>query len=96
MHYDGSAWTIATQDGGGGPMITLGNGSVLALGNPSLYWNGTQWAAQPGLEFDAYGWSALEATGPCNAIGAAVVDIASTRRSVAIELRPLVYRNGFD
>ena len=97
MHYDGSAWTIATQQGGGGPMITLGGGSVLALGNPSLYWNGTEWIAQPRLpDYDNYGFSSLQATGPCNAVGAAVVDIVGARRSVAIELKPIVYKNGFD
>ena len=70
IHWDGSGWSIATQDGGGGPMITLGNGSVLALGNPTLYWNGTTWAPQPRLsDYDNYGFSSLEATGPCNAIG---------------------------
>jgi len=97
MHFDGSDWSIATQAGGGGPMITFGNGSVLALGYPSLYWNGSQWLSQPALpDFDAYGWSSLQATGPCNAVGSAVVDIVGARRSIAIELKPIVYRNGFD
>ena len=83
--------------GRGGPMITLGGGSVLALGNPSLYWNGTDWIAQPRLpDYDNYGFSSLQATGPCNAVGAAVVDIVGARRSVAIELKPIVYKNGFD
>ena len=96
-HFDGSSWTVATQDGGGGPMIAFGDGHVLALGNPSLFWNGAEWKSQPGLQdFDAYGWSTLEATGPCNAVGAAVVDIASVRRSVAVELRPIVFNSGFD
>jgi hypothetical protein len=97
VRYDGGAWSIATQAGGGGPMITLGGGSVLALGNPSLYWNGTEWLAQPGLtQYDYYGWADLEATGPCNALGAAITDIVGARRSIAVELRPIVYRNGFD
>jgi hypothetical protein len=97
LHFDGTQWTIATQDGGGGPMLTFGNGSVLALGNPSLFWNGAQWTPQPGLSgYDYYSWSSLHATGPCNAVGSAVVDIASTRRSVAVELKPIVYKNGFD
>jgi len=97
IHWDGSAWSIATQAGGGGPMITLGNGSVLALGNPSLYFNGTEWIAQPGLtQYDYYGWADLVATGPCHALGAAVTDIVGVRRSVAVELRPIVYQNGFD
>ncbi|MGH8172669.1 MAG: hypothetical protein ACREPX_05955, partial [Rhodanobacteraceae bacterium] len=98
MHYDGTDWSVATQDlGGGGPMITLGNGSVLALGNPSLYWNGTDWIPQPDLQgYDYYGWATLQATGPCNAIGAAITDIASTRRSVAVQLRPIVFRGGFE
>lgn len=97
IHWDGSAWSIATQAGGGGPMVTFGNGSVLALGNPSLYFNGTDWIPQPGLtQYDYYGWADLEATGPCNAIGAAITDIVGVRRSVAVELRPLVYTNGFD
>jgi hypothetical protein len=97
VRYDGGAWSIATQAGGGGPMITLGGGSVLALGNPSLYWNGAEWLAQPGLtQYDYYGWADLEATGPCNALGAAITDIVGERRSVAVELRPIVYQNGFD
>ena len=97
LHWDGSAWTIASGDGGGGPMITLGHGSVLALGNPSLYWNGQTWLAQPRLaDYDNYGFSSLQATGPCNAVGAAIVDIVGVRRSVAVELKPLVYRNGFE
>jgi hypothetical protein len=97
LHWDGSAWTIASGDGGGGPMITLGHGSVLALGNPSLYWNGSAWTAQPRLaDYDNYGFSSLHATGPCNAVGAAIVDIVGVRRSVAVELKPLVYRNGFE
>ncbi|HKE48987.1 MAG TPA: hypothetical protein VKB52_13065 [Rhodanobacteraceae bacterium] len=97
MHWDGSAWTIASQDGGGGAMITLGNGSVLALGNPTLYWNGTTWTAQPRLpDYDNYGFSSLEATGPCNAIGSAVVDIVGVRRSIAVTLRPIVFGNGFE
>jgi hypothetical protein len=70
---------------------------VLALGNPSVYWNGTEWLAQPGLtQYDYYGWADLEATGPCNALGAAITDIVGARRSIAVELRPVVYRNGFD
>jgi len=98
MHYDGSAWAVATQDlGGGGPMVTLGNGSVLALGNPTLFWNGSQWAAQPGLQnYDFYGWSTLQATGPCNAVGAAIADVASARRAVVVELKPIVFGNGFE
>ena len=97
IHWDGSAWTIATQDGGGGPMVTFGNGNVLALGNPSLYWNGREWLAQPRLAgFDNYGWSTLQATGPCHAVGAAIVDIVGVRRSIAVDLKPIVYRNGFE
>jgi hypothetical protein len=98
MHYDGTGWSVATQDiGGGGPMITLGNGTVLALGNPTLFWNGSQWLAQPDLQgYDFYSWSTLQATGPCNGVGAAVVDIASTRRSVAVTLKPIVFGNGFE
>jgi hypothetical protein len=97
IRYDGSAWTIATEDGGGGPMITLGNGSVLALGNPSLYWNGTTWTAQPRLQdYDNYGWSSLQATGPCHAVGSAVVDIVGVRRSVAVQLKPIVFGSGFE
>lgn len=97
IHWDGNAWTIATQDGGGGPMVTFGNGNVLALGNPSLYWNGREWLAQPRLaDFDNYGWSTLQATGPCHAVGAAIVDIVGVRRSIAVDLKPIVYRNGFE
>jgi hypothetical protein len=98
MHYDGAEWSVAANDlGGGGPMITLGNGSVLALGNPTLYWNGTEWLAQPELQgYDFYSWSTLQATGPCNAVGAAITDIASTRRSVAVELKPIVFGNSFE
>jgi len=97
VHYDGTAWTTATQSGGGGPMITLGDGKVLALGNPTLYGSGTQWTPQPGLQdYDFYGWSTLSATGPCNAVGAAIVDIAAVRRSIAVELKPLVFGNGFE
>ncbi len=98
MHYDGTEWSVAANDlGGGGPMITLGNGSVLALGNPTLYWNGTQWTAQPELQgYDFYSWSTLQATGPCHAVGAAITDIASTRRSVVVELKPIVFGNSFE
>jgi len=96
VHYDGSTWTTATGIGGGGPMIALGS-KVLALGNPSVYGSGTQWTAQPGLQdYDFYGWSTLEATGPCNAVGAAIVDIAGARRSVAVELKPIVFESGFE
>jgi len=93
--YAGGSWV----DGGVGygPMVTYVDGSGLALGNPSVYWNGSEWLPQPALpDFDAYGWSSLQATGPCNAVGAAVVDIVGARRSIAIELKPIVYRNGFD
>ncbi|HJT97467.1 MAG TPA: hypothetical protein VJ696_04060 [Rhodanobacteraceae bacterium] len=97
IHYDGSTWSIATQAGGGGPMITLGGGSVLALGNPTLYWNGTSWVPQPRLQdYDNYGFSSLAATGPCNAVGAAVVDIVGVRRSVAVTLKPIVFGSGFE
>ena len=97
MHWDGSAWTIATGDGGGGPMLTLGGGSVLALGNPSLFWNGSEWLAQPRLpNYDYYGWASLHATGPCHAVGSAIVDIVGVRRSIAVYLHPIVYRNGFE
>jgi hypothetical protein len=78
-------------------MVTFGNGSVLALGNPSLYWNGTEWLAQPRLaDYDHYGFSSLHATGPCHAVGSAIVDIVGVRRSIAVYLNPIVYRNGFD
>ncbi|MEO8461048.1 MAG: hypothetical protein ABI451_11010, partial [Dokdonella sp.] len=75
MHNDGSAWSLSTVAGGGGPMITLGSGSVLALGFPSLFRSDSQWIAQPGLQdYDYYSWSGLQGTGPCNAVGAANVD----------------------
>jgi len=97
MHWDGSAWTIASQAGGGGPMVTFGNGSVLALGNPSLYWNGSAWLSQPRLaDYDNYGFSSLHATGPCHAVGSAIVDIVGVRRWIAVYLNPIVYRNGFE
>lgn len=97
LHWDGSAWTIVSGEGGGGPMITFGNGTVLATGNPTLYWNGSQWLAQPRLgDYDFYGFSALKATGPCHAVGAAIVDIVGVQRSVAVYLNPIVYRNGFE
>ena len=97
LHWDGSAWTIATEAGGGGPMVTFGNGSVLALGNPTLYWNGAEWLAQPRLaDYDNYGWASLHATGPCHAVGSAIVDIVGIRRAIAVYLHPIVYRNGFE
>lgn len=96
VHYDGTSWTMATGIGGGGPMIAIG-GNVLALGNPTVFGRGTEWTAQPGLPYyDFYGWSSLEETGPCNAVGSAIVDLAGERRSVAVELKPLVFRSGFE
>jgi hypothetical protein len=97
LHWDGSAWTIVSGDGGGGPMTTFGNGTVLATGNPSLYWNGREWLVQPRLgDYDNYGFATLKATGPCHAVGAAIVDIVGVQRSVAVYLNPIVYRNGFE
>lgn len=97
LHYDGSAWSVATLEGGGGPMIHMGGDHVLALGNPNLYFDGTQWLPQPGLaDYDFHSYADLEATGPCNAVGGGVVDIIGERRAIAIELRPLVFDNGFE
>ncbi|HEY6940937.1 hypothetical protein [Dokdonella sp.] len=96
VHWDGTQWTTATQAGGGGPMARIASG-LLALGNPTLFHDGVEWRAQPGLaDFDSYAWADLQATGACNALGAAIVDVAGVRRSVAVRLRPRIFFGGFD
>jgi len=96
VHWDGAQWATATQAGGGGPMVRIASG-VLALGNPSVFDDGTQWLPQPGLDgFDAYAWADLQATGACHALGAAIVDVAGVRRSVSVQLKPRIFTGGFD
>lgn len=97
LHHDGLAWSLATTDGGGGPMIAFGTGSVLALGNPTLYYDGSSWTPQPGLQGYEYPViAALDATGPCHAVGGGFADIVGARRAIAVELRPIVFDNGFE
>ena len=78
-------------------MIAFGTGSLLALGNPTLYFDGSSWTPQPGLQGYEYSVvAALDATGPCHAVGGGFADIVGARRAIAVELRPIVFDNGFE
>lgn len=43
MHWDGNAWTVVPNDGGGGAFAALAPNDIYAVGERISHWNGSAW-----------------------------------------------------
>jgi hypothetical protein len=95
--FDGSNWNLEPTGGlGGGAMASFGPNSVLSLGSPPIYFDGSTWTPQPEPPNVLGSLLDIAATGPCNAWIVGVERVAAVKRPLLVQLRPIIFNTSFE